>query len=166
MKHLHEKSGQMFEIGEYRDGEATYDITIISYWKDAETQGVGSPVELIDYYFGGYTKELTDYYIDRWIDNRKKEIKVLQAAKKYMDAYLITNRDVLDAQPISELEEALVECDVLLYDRSWHLEDNLPSAFLMNRAEYVRYIEMLTNQGYITERGLDELKELAINFHD
>lgn len=166
MKHLHKKSGQYFEVGDYIDGDKTYDITIISYWKDPETQGIGSPVEIIAYYFGGYDQENTDFFIDRWIDNREKEKRVLNTANKYLDAYLVTNEDVLESSTISELQEAIVECNELLYDRSWSLEDNMPSAFLMKRAEYLRYIEMLTQQGYVSERGLDELKELAINFEE
>ena len=166
MKHYHEKSNQYFEVGEYRDGDKTYDITIISYWKDAETQGVGSPVEIIGYYFGDYDEETTNFYIDKWIENREKETRVLRVAKEYLDAYLITNEDVLEKDIVSTLQESLVECDELLYDRSWFLEDNLPSAFLMKRAEYLRYIEMLMHQGYITEGGLEELKELAINFEE
>lgn len=166
MKHLHKISGQTFEVGQYVDDDKTYDITIISYWKDPETQDVGSPVEIIGYYFGGYDEETTNFYIDEWIDNREKEKRVLNAAKKYLNAYYTTNEGVLEAPAVSELQESMVECDELLYDRSWHLEDNMPSAFLMKRAEYLRYIEMLTHQGYITESGLEELKELAINFED
>lgn len=166
MKHYHKKSNQYFEVGQYVDGDKTYDITIISYWKDPETQGVGSPVELIGYHFGGYDEETANYYIDKWIENRDKEIRVLKAAKEYLDAYLTTNEDVLEKDIVSRLQESLVECGELLYDRSWFLEDNLPSAFIMKRAEYLRYIEILTHQGYITERGLDELKELAINFEE
>lgn len=125
MTHIHEKSGLEFEVGEYRDvdGGKTYDITIISYWKDAEVEGEleTSPVELVNYYFGGYDEETTDRFIDRWLANRAKEISVLQAARDYMDAYLVTNRDVLTYPTISHLEQALTECCDLLKDRSWRL---------------------------------------------
>lgn len=166
MEHLHKKSGQKFEVGQYVDGDKTYDITIISYWKDPETQDVGSPVEIIGYYFGDYNEEDTDLYIDQWIENREKEKRVLQVAKKYLDAYRVTNEDVLDRETMVTIQDALIECDQLLYDRSWFLEDNMPSAYLMKKAEYLRYIEMLFHQGYVTEQGLDELKELAINYEE
>ena len=166
MKHLHKASGQTFEVGSYEDGDKTYDITIISYWKDPETQGVGSPVEIIGYYFGGYCEETTNFYIDEWIENREKEVRVLTASKKFLNDYLTVDREFFEESKVSELEETLYECDMLLYDRSWHLEDNMPSAFIMKRAEYLRYISMLADQGYVSERGLDELKELAINFEE
>lgn len=123
MKHIHEKTGLEFEVGEYTDGDKTYDITIISYWKDPESEGEGngSPVEIVNYYFGGYDEATTDRYIDMWLANRAKEISVLQTARDYMDAYLVTNRDVLTYPTISRLEQALTECCDLLKDRSWRL---------------------------------------------
>lgn len=164
MTHLHKKSKQTFEVGQYVDGNETYDITVISYWKDADTQGVGLPVELIGYYFGEYTPEDTDYYIDRWITNRERELRVLKAAQHYMDAYLTTNEDVLEKSEVSHLQESLDECQGLLYDRSWRLEDGLPPAFLMNRTEYVGFLEQLLDGGEINQSGFDVLRELAINF--
>lgn len=164
MTHLHKKSKQTFEVGQYVDGNETYDITVISYWKDADTQGVGSPVELIGYYFGGYDPQTTDEYIDRWIENRESELRVLKAAQYYMDAYLTTNEDVLEKSEVSHLQESLDECQGLLYDRSWRLEDGLPLAFLMNRTEYVGFLEQLLDGGEINQSGFDVLRELAINF--
>ena len=168
MKHLHEKSGQYFEVGSYisPDDNKTYDMTIISYWKDPETQAIGSPVELIGYYFGDYDEHATNYYIDQWIANREKEKRVLNATKKYIRDYWTVDREFLEESKVEEMELAMVECDELLQDRSWFLEDNLPPAFLMKRAEYLRYIEVLADLGHISDRGLDELKELAINFEE
>lgn len=126
MKHIHERTGYEFEVGEYRDGDKTYDITIISYWKDAETQGAGSPVELVSYYFGGYDKNITDEYIDKWLANREKEIRVLRAGYDFMEAYLITNEDVLEGTTIGRLKRSLAECKELMHDRSWRLEEKYP----------------------------------------
>lgn len=166
MKHLHVKSGQRFEVGEYRDGEATYDITLISYWKDAETQDVGGPVEIIGYYFGGYDEETTNFYIDQWIKRREDEIKTFEIAKKYLEAYRVTNEDVLEQQVIDDLNYAIDGCKVFLYERSWHLEDNMESAFKMNKTEYLRFIKIMLHQGEITKEGYDTLLEMAINYHD
>lgn len=126
MTHTHKKSGYEFEVGEYRDGDKTYDITIISYWKDAETQDVGGPVELVGYYFGSYDEEITDIYIDKWLDNRSKEIRTLLAARDYMDAYLTVNDGFLESPIKNRLVRAINECDELLHDRSWRLEAKRP----------------------------------------
>lgn len=126
MTHVHKKTGYEFEVGEYRDGDKTYDITIISYWKDAETQCDGSPVELVNYYFGGYDETLTDQYIDRWLANRNKELKVFRAAQDFMSAYYITNEDVLEDTTKSRLKQALAECDELIRNRSWQLNVKRP----------------------------------------
>lgn len=164
MTHLHKKSGQTFEVGEYHDGDKTYDIQVISYWKDAETQGVGSPVEIIGYYFGGYSKEDTDFYIDQWIKNREKEIRVLQRAKEFVNDYYTVDKEYMEPDKVSRMEEMLVECGELLYDRSWSLEDNLPPAFKMNKYEYVKFVDTLLQIGDITESGANALLELQINF--
>lgn len=68
MKHVHAKSGLTFECGDYVDSAngKTYDMTIITYWPDAES-GAAEPVTLVDYYFGGYDARITDYYIDEWL---------------------------------------------------------------------------------------------------
>ena len=68
MKHLHEASGLVFEIGELvePDHTKTYDITVITFWPDAES-GAASPVSIVDYYFGCYDKNITDHYIDEWL---------------------------------------------------------------------------------------------------
>jgi hypothetical protein len=166
MTHLCKRIGQTFEVGEYRDGDKTYDITIISYWKDAETQNVGSPVEIIGYYFGGYDEETTDFYIEQWLDNREKEIRVLQRAKKYLNDYYIIDKEYFEPEKRSDIEETLVECDELLYDRSWVIEQKLPSAFKMCRAEYERYVRILHSQGDINDVALGLLLEMAINYED
>lgn len=166
MTHFHEASRQKFEVGEYRDSNATYDITIISYWKDPETQGVGSPVELVGYYFGGYDKDATNVYIDRWIANRNKEKDALMLAEKYLRAYLEVNRDFISLHEIDELDRGIDECQELLHDRSWSLEDHLEPAFKMNKAEYIRFIETLQRIGDISSDAAQTLLELQINYHD
>lgn len=68
MKHLHEASGLMFEIGELvePDRKKTYDITVITFWPDAES-GAASPMNIVNWYFGDYDKNVTDSYIDEWL---------------------------------------------------------------------------------------------------
>lgn len=68
MRHTHEASGLVFEIGELVEPgrKKTYDITVITFWPDAES-GAESPVSIVDYYFGDYDKDITDRYIDEWL---------------------------------------------------------------------------------------------------
>ena len=68
MKHVHEASGLTFEVGELvePDRSKTYDLSIITFWSDADS-GAATPVTFVDYYFGGYDEALTDRYIDVWL---------------------------------------------------------------------------------------------------
>lgn len=68
MKHLHEASGLTFEIGELVEPgrKKTYDITVITFWPDAES-GAASPMSIVNWYFGDYDKDTTDHYIDEWL---------------------------------------------------------------------------------------------------
>lgn len=128
MTHIHKRTGYEFEVGEYRDVDdgKTYDITVISYWKDAEMDGEGSPVELVNYYFGAYDEEVTDHYIDMWLDNRDKEIRVLNAARDFMEAYRIINEGYLDDVTLGRLVRSLTECKDLIEKRNWRLSAKLP----------------------------------------
>ena len=90
--------------------------------------------------------------------------ELLRVIQCCLCAYLTTNEDVLEKSEVSHLQESLDECRWLLYDRSWRLEDGLPPAFLMNRTEYVGFLEQLLDGGEINQSGFDVLRELAINF--
>lgn len=64
MIHIHEKTGQTFEVGRLDDFDGrTFDICVIMRWPENETE----EVVLIDYYFGDYDKETTDEYIDQYL---------------------------------------------------------------------------------------------------
>lgn len=95
MKHLHKKSGLMFECGELMETSVevvdgvrrTYDMTVITFWgKHAEESD--KPPIIVGYYFGDYTVEDTDYYIDRWLQTVRDCLSIV-------DAYWLTNEDVL-----------------------------------------------------------------------
>ena len=99
MKHLHNKSGLYFECGELIDRVAneTYDITVITLWHDPN-EDVVLPPELVNFYFGEYDPEHTDYYIDRWFEERAAHnefLKLVRDCKGIVDAYWLTNEDVL-----------------------------------------------------------------------
>ena len=90
MKHLHKASGLEFECGELidrADGK-TYDITVITYWGDLNAEELRAPI-LVSFYFGEYDADATDRFIDRWL----KEFK---DCKAIIDAYWVTNSDVLE----------------------------------------------------------------------
>lgn len=165
MKHIHKKSGQEFEIGRLISPQGgDYDITVITYWKDAEQELIGSPVVLVNFYFGDYDEESTDRFIDMWLDNRAKEISVLQASNHYLDAYLTTNRDVLEAPEIDRLEQAIVECQGLIYDRSWKFEFKPVNEHKKTRSEYLRQLEELYAEDKIDDDAMDALVALACNY--
>jgi hypothetical protein len=83
MKHFHEKSGKNFEIGRLIDPDGgTYDINVIMKW-DEENDFEQSPI-IVDYYFGDYDKNDTDFYIDEFI----KKQKVIKQALKYLEGKL------------------------------------------------------------------------------
>ena len=139
-------------------------MTIITYWKDADTQGIGAPVELVGFYFGDYNEKDTDFYIDQWLDNRSTEISVLKAAEHFMDAYLLVNREFIEQSEAERLENAIGGCKDLLYDRSWEFELNALTNKRMLRSEYLAYIEQLYASGKIDEDAMDSLCMLANNY--
>lgn len=87
MKHIHKATGIEFEVGFLYDVDGKmFDMTVI-------TLGGCNRTELVNYYFGGYDKEMTDKYIDAWIE----ESDTIAQAEKIVDAYYVTNNEVLDA---------------------------------------------------------------------
>ena len=165
MKHLHKKSGQVFEVGSYisPDDNKTYDITIISYWKDPEQEKVGSPVEIVGYYFGGYDQDDTDYYIDRWLENRNREISALQTAHKYLSDYLEVDREFFELHTVTQLDKCIKDCQLLLADRNWEFEIK-PGSYPRTRDEYLQYIEHLYSEDKIDDDAMDALVKLASNY--
>lgn len=104
MKHLHKSSGLCFECGELidiredgRNVRKTYDMTVITLWQDVENEL--TPPIVIGYYFGDYDAKTTDYYIDRWFEKQSTGNmwrKFVTDCASIVDAYYITNEDVLD----------------------------------------------------------------------
>lgn len=103
MRHLHKASGKTFECGELMDFPAegirkTYDMTVISLWED-DPDNDPQPVIIVGYYFGEYDEETTDFYIDRWFEAQAMDnewLKIVSDCKDIVDAYWITNEDVLE----------------------------------------------------------------------
>lgn len=102
MRHLHKSSGLYFECGELmdfpvKDARKTYDMTVITLWNEDE-DSCESPI-IVDYYFGEYSVDTTDYYIDQWFDKRamdKMWNKFIGDCASIVDAYYITNEGMLD----------------------------------------------------------------------
>ena len=99
MTHLHKTSGAKFECGELIEigTGKTFDMTVITHWPSDE-----EPPVIVGYYFGEYTPETTDYYVDEWLTQRAKDeawLDTLFECREIVEAYLITNDEVLeDAQ--------------------------------------------------------------------
>lgn len=69
MKHVHAKSGLVFEVGRLYDfNGSTFDMCIITKWNEH----CDSAPTIVGYYFGDYNKDVTDEYIDMYIDNQKQ----------------------------------------------------------------------------------------------
>lgn len=102
MTHLHKASGVYFECGELMDfpnrgNRKTYDMVVITLWNDSD-EDILPPV-IIDYYFGAYDEKTTDYYIDRWFEKQSTNgmwRKFISDCKDIVDAYWLTNEDVLE----------------------------------------------------------------------
>lgn len=102
MEHLHKRSGLTFEVSKYE----LDDITIITHWVMSANDGTYSP-RFVDYYWGDYDKSATDSYIDKYLAAQWREYEQLTVAAKYLDAYLLTNSDVMERKEINELERSL-----------------------------------------------------------
>lgn len=103
MKHVHKSTGLIFECGELidRSDNSTFDITVITFWHepDEDDDYVAPPI-IISYYFGDYDRESTDYYIDQWL-------KTVRDCKDVVDAYWLTNEDLLEEPWLSKALNAI-----------------------------------------------------------
>lgn len=107
MTHVHKATGMKFECGELIEIgiNETFDMTVITLWPSDE-----EPPIIIGYYFGGYSPETTDYYIDDWLWKRAKHaawIECLIDIHDIVDAYRITNEDVLEEPMRDKVERTL-----------------------------------------------------------
>ena len=68
MKHIHEKSGQVYEVGRLHDFDGSdFDMCVITKWDDS----FESAPKLITYYFGDYDKATTDEFIDMYLEEKE-----------------------------------------------------------------------------------------------
>lgn len=101
MTHLHKSSGLYFEVGELmefpvKDARKTYDMSVITLWGCADGEP-DAPI-IIGYYFGEYDAAITDHYINEWFAKQAIEgewLKIVRDCKDIVDAYWVTNEDVL-----------------------------------------------------------------------
>lgn len=117
MTHIHKRSGLAFEIGtmDDTDGIHTYDITVITKW-DNEEDCIGSGVEIVGFYFGEYDKDITDDYIDQFLERRQRDYSLLNKAIKTFNDYLVTNMDVLEDYEIRNLRHSIRDAHSMLVD--------------------------------------------------
>lgn len=74
MNHIHKKSGKTYEVGVMNDFDgSTYDMCIITLWDPDCNE---SPT-LVDYYFGKYDPETTDYYIEKFLKKQETLKKMI-----------------------------------------------------------------------------------------
>jgi hypothetical protein len=100
MNHLHKKTGKTYEVGVMNDfNGSTYDMCIITKWDPDYDE---SPT-LIDYYFGDYNPDLTDYCIDQFIERQEQ----LKKSVKRMSDELLVNREVMEPDDIQDLEQTI-----------------------------------------------------------
>lgn len=111
MKHIHEKTGNNYEIGRLIDPDGgTYDINVITKW-DEENDYEQSPV-IIDYYFGDYDKKVTDDYIDMYLEKQKTMKQVLM----YLEGKLTVDEDCMDSEDINKLNQTIESVKEMITD--------------------------------------------------
>lgn len=169
MKHYHKSSKQTFEIGFVEE----FDITLITRWNSAESEAHLSPITLVGYYFGEYDEEATNHYIDRWISDNDKNVKVLQAAIKYIEAYLVVNGELCTLEECDYMKQAITDARELLQVKKL-LTKNETELELEILKDYKKWFDELLGQG-ATEKSIEELydskieitvagKSVALNF--
>ena len=68
MKHVHKRTGQVYEVGRLDDFDgSTYDMCVITKWNEC----FESAPKLINYYFGDYDASTTDEYIDMYLEMKE-----------------------------------------------------------------------------------------------
>ena len=75
MTHIHKKSGLEFEVGQVvdqKDGK-TYDINVIFQFPDYDNDDNDLEVKFSNFYFGDYDPEVTDDYIDLYLEEHQEQ---------------------------------------------------------------------------------------------
>lgn len=111
MTHLHEKTGKEFEIGRLVDPDGgTYDINVITKW-DVEHDYEQSPI-IVDYYFGDYDKNDTNFYIDQFI----KKQGTLKQVIKYLEGKLLIDGEYMEPAEVEELKNTIKSVKDMITD--------------------------------------------------
>lgn len=99
MIHIHKKTGVEYDVG-FCD---TFDMSIIVRFP---IDPGDEPIRIINYYFGEYDPESTDYYIDEYLKNQES----LKSGLKFLEGdYLINcvDGDFLEPDRKKELETSI-----------------------------------------------------------
>ena len=109
MKHIHTKTGKSFEVGRLIDFDGkTFDINVITLW-DEENDFELSPV-IVGYYFGDYDKEVTDDFIDMYLDDQN----TLKRTKKYLEDKKMIDGDYMEPEDVEKLVETIESVDNMI----------------------------------------------------
>ena len=111
MKHVHGKTGKSFEVGRLLDFDGkTFDINVITLW-DEENDFEQSPV-IVDYYFGDCEKEVTDNYIDMFIDRQN----TLKSTLKFLEGKLLIDEEYMEPEEVEELKNTIKSVKEMITD--------------------------------------------------
>ena len=105
MRHIHERTGVEYDVSRLIDFDGrTHDMCVITKW-DVENDYEHGPV-IVDYYFGDYNREDTDYYIDKYLKKQEGLKTGLQFLK---DEYLINcvDGDFMEPPTKTKLEDSI-----------------------------------------------------------
>lgn len=83
MEHLHENTNTTYQIGHlFDDAGKSYDITVITNWTKTFDPDDDNWTNIIDFYFGDYSKSATDYYINQFIKKQYQLAKSIEYLEK------------------------------------------------------------------------------------
>ena len=111
MRHVHEKSSKAYEIGRLMDTDGkSFDINVITKW-DEENDFEQSPI-IIDYYFGDYDKNDTDFYIDEFV----KKQGTLKQVVKYLEEQLLIDHEFMKPEEVEKLQNTIKTVKEMITD--------------------------------------------------
>lgn len=109
MKHFYDKTGQAFEVGRLVDPNGgTYDINVIMKWDEENFEQ--NPI-IINYYFGDYSKEDTDYYIEQFLNQQETLKNVLRylTGKLEVDGYYYKTEEPEEFEKLKQTIDSVSE---------------------------------------------------------
>ena len=101
MKHIHNKTGVEYEVGILNDFDGkTFDMCVITKWDVDKFEE--SPI-IIDYYFGGYDPEITDEYIDQYLEKQE----YLKKSVDRLTGLRLVDHEVMESDDLQDLDTTI-----------------------------------------------------------